>query len=87
MLSNQWTIAGFCPMHWLPNGVRLTAYSGEAADLPAPVLQDFLDAVAGGEAAVPLQIGEAHTRAAVDVNRRAAIGNHPRPSSPGIQLR
>jgi NADPH:quinone reductase-like Zn-dependent oxidoreductase len=67
MLSDTWTIDGFYPMDWLPNGVRLTAYSGEAADLPAPVLQDFLDAVAGGQAAIPLgrvyrldQIVQAH---------------------------
>lgn len=41
-------------MDWLPNGVRLTAYSGDAADLPAPVLQGFLDAVADGRARVPV---------------------------------
>ena len=28
MLSDQWTIPDFYPMDWLPNGVRLTAYSG-----------------------------------------------------------
>ncbi|WP_024287257.1 zinc-binding dehydrogenase [Cellulomonas sp. KRMCY2] len=54
MLSDEWTIDGFYPMDWLPNGVRLTAYSGEAADLPASVLQDFLDAVADGRAKVPV---------------------------------
>ena len=54
MLSDQWTIREFYPMDWLPNGVRLTAYSGEAADLPAPVLQDFLDAVAAGQATIPI---------------------------------
>lgn len=54
MLSDQWTIDGFYPMDWLPNGVRLTAYSGGAADLPAAVLQDFLDAVAAGQASIPL---------------------------------
>lgn len=54
MLSDEWTIADFYPMDWLPNGVRLTAYSGEAADLPAPVLQDFLDAVAAGKATIPI---------------------------------
>ncbi len=54
MLSDQWTIPDFYPMDWLPNGVRLTAYSGEAADLPAQVLQEFLDAVANGDAVVPL---------------------------------
>lgn len=54
MLSDQWTISDFYPMDWLPNGVRLTAYSGEATGLPAAVLQDFLDAVAAGDAAIPL---------------------------------
>jgi len=67
MLSDEWTIAEFYPMDWLPNGVRLTAYSGEAADLPALVLQGFLDAVAAGKAVVPVgrtyqfgQIVQAH---------------------------
>ncbi|SPF67296.1 Alcohol dehydrogenase GroES-like domain [Propionibacterium ruminifibrarum] len=67
MLSDQWTIAEFYPMDWLPNGVRLTAYSGEAADLPASTLQDFLDAVRDGRAVVPVgrtyrldQIVQAH---------------------------
>ena len=54
MLSDQWTIAEFYPMEWLPNGVRLTAYSGEAADLSAGTLQSFLDAVRDGRASVPL---------------------------------
>lgn len=67
MLSDQWTIDEFYPMDWLPNGVRLTAYSGEANDLPAPVLQDFLDAVRAGAAHVPIghayrldEIAQAH---------------------------
>jgi len=54
MLSDQWTIPEFYPMEWLPNGVRLTAYSGEAADLTADALQEFLDAIQGGRAAVPI---------------------------------
>ncbi len=54
MLSDQWTIPEFYPMEWLPNGVRLTSYSGEAADLPAATLQQFLDDVAAGRAAVPI---------------------------------
>ena len=67
MLSDHWTIPDFYPMDWLPNGVRLTSYSGEAADLPAATLQDFLDAVAAGHASIPLgrvypidQIVQAH---------------------------
>jgi NADPH2:quinone reductase len=54
MLSDNWTIPEFYPMDWLPNGVRLTAYSGEAADLPASALQEYLDAVAAGRARVPV---------------------------------
>ncbi|MDO5094892.1 MAG: zinc-binding dehydrogenase [Propionibacteriaceae bacterium] len=54
MLSDQWAIPDFYPMAYLPNGVRLTAYSGEASDLPPQVLQDFLDAVAVGRTTVPI---------------------------------
>lgn len=54
MLSDQWTIPEFYPMDWLPNGVRLTAYSGEAADLAPETLQGFLDAVADGSAVIPV---------------------------------
>ena len=54
MLSDQWTIQDFYPMQWLPNGVRLTAYSGEAADLPQRALQAFMDAVDAGSARVPV---------------------------------
>jgi NADPH2:quinone reductase len=54
MLSNQWTVRDFYPIDYLPRGVRLTAYSGNAGDLPPSVLQDFLDRVATGHAVVPL---------------------------------
>ena len=54
MLSDEWAIPDFYPMDWIPNGVRLTAYSGEAADLPVPVLQAFLDDVRRGRARVPV---------------------------------
>jgi NADPH:quinone reductase-like Zn-dependent oxidoreductase len=49
MLSNQWTISNFYPIGYLPAGVRLTAYGGEADDLPASVLQRHLDRIARGE--------------------------------------
>lgn len=48
MLSNQWTISNFYPIGYLPAGVRLTAYGGEADDLPASVLQRHLDRIADG---------------------------------------
>jgi NADPH:quinone reductase-like Zn-dependent oxidoreductase len=68
MLSNEWIVKDFYPIEYLPRGVRLTAYGGEAGDLPADVLQEFLDAVAGGKVTVPVarvfeldEIVEAHT--------------------------
>jgi NADPH:quinone reductase len=68
MLSNQWIIDRFYPIGYIPQGVRLTAYSGEAADLRPAVLQGFIDAVRDGAAVVPVgavyqidQIVEAHT--------------------------
>ena len=67
MLSNQWIVRDFYPIGYLPSGVRLTAYGGEAADLPADILQSFLDDVAAGRLTVPLhrtytldEIGTAH---------------------------
>lgn len=52
MLSNQWIIPNFYPIGFLPAGVRLTAYGGEADDLPASVLQRYLDRIAAGEASL-----------------------------------
>jgi NADPH:quinone reductase-like Zn-dependent oxidoreductase len=67
MLSNQWTLPDFYPTGDIPSGVRLTGYSGDATDLPPAVLQEFLDAVATGDAVVPIgrvfhleEIQEAH---------------------------
>jgi NADPH2:quinone reductase len=54
ILSNEWVVERFYPIGYIPNGVRLTAYGGEAADLPQAALQDFLDAVAEGRMRVPL---------------------------------
>jgi NADPH:quinone reductase len=67
ILSNEWIVKDFYPIDYLPRGVRLTSYGGDADDLPQPVLQDFLDAVAAGDAVVPLdrtyrldEIAQAH---------------------------
>ncbi len=67
MLSNQWTVRDFYPIEYLPRGVRLTAYSGDATDLPPSVLQEFLDDASAGRASVPIhrtyrleEITEAH---------------------------
>ncbi len=37
--------AQFYPIEYLPRGVRLTAYGGDATDILPAVLQEFLDAV------------------------------------------
>jgi NADPH:quinone reductase-like Zn-dependent oxidoreductase len=67
MLSNQWTVEKFYPIEYIPRGVRLTAYGGEAADLPPPVLQGFIEEVEAGRVKVPIgrvfrldEIVEAH---------------------------
>jgi NADPH:quinone reductase-like Zn-dependent oxidoreductase len=49
MLSNQWIVPNFYPIAYLPRGVRLTAYGGGSGDLPAEVLQRYLDRLAVGE--------------------------------------
>jgi len=67
MLSNRWTLPDFYPTGDIPSGVRLTGYAGDAGDLPAAVLQDFLDDVAAGKVSVPIgkvfsmeEVQEAH---------------------------
>ncbi|MEV7648381.1 zinc-binding alcohol dehydrogenase family protein [Arthrobacter sp. NPDC089319] len=67
MLSNRWTVDNFYPIDYLPRGTRLSAYSGNAGDLPADVLQSYLDAVAAGRTPLPIDrvyefndIAEAH---------------------------
>ena len=34
LLSNQWTVKDFYPIDYIPAGVRLTAYGGDATDRP-----------------------------------------------------
>ncbi|MDA0185383.1 zinc-binding alcohol dehydrogenase family protein [Solirubrobacter phytolaccae] len=53
MLSNVWTVPDWYPMDYIPNGVRLTVYSGDASDLPADVLQGFLDDLESGRVTLP----------------------------------
>jgi NADPH:quinone reductase-like Zn-dependent oxidoreductase len=54
MLSNEWTVKDFYPIDYLPRGVRLTAYSGESADLSPAVLQAFVDAADAHRVRVPI---------------------------------
>jgi NADPH:quinone reductase-like Zn-dependent oxidoreductase len=68
MVSNQWIVPDFYPIGYIPSGVRLTGYGGEASDLPPAVLQRFLDATAAGQFSPPIhqvyegleQVAEAH---------------------------
>jgi NADPH:quinone reductase len=53
-LSNQWTVRDFSPNEYLPKGVRLAGYFGDAADLPRDAFQEILDAVAAGQLAFPV---------------------------------
>ncbi len=77
MVSNEWIVRDFYPIGYIPTGVRLTAYGGEASDLPREVLQSFLDDVAAGRATVPIhrvyemnEIVEAHRA----MEENAALG-------------
>jgi NADPH:quinone reductase-like Zn-dependent oxidoreductase len=77
MLSNQWIVDKFYPNTYIPSGVRLTAYSGDSADLPQPVLQRYLDAIADGHINISVhrvytldQIQQAHT----DMENNSATG-------------
>jgi NADPH:quinone reductase-like Zn-dependent oxidoreductase len=54
MVSNEWVIKDFYPIGFIPSGVRLTAYGGDASDLPQAVLQRYPDAAAAGRLAVPI---------------------------------
>ena len=86
MLSNEWIVDRFYPIEYLPSGVRLTAYGGDAGDLPLDILQDFLDAVAAGDATVPIsrvyeldQIADAHTDMEAGVaTGKLVVVTHPR---------
>jgi NADPH:quinone reductase-like Zn-dependent oxidoreductase len=61
-------------------GVRLTGYTGDATDLPPAVLQEFLVAVAAGDAVVPIgrvfhleEIQEAHRVMEAQHRRRQIV--------------
>ncbi len=49
ILGGAWTLAEFHPMGDIPTGVKLTSYSGEAADLPLQQFQAYVAAVETGD--------------------------------------
>jgi NADPH:quinone reductase len=66
MLSGVWTVPEFYPIEYIPTGVRLTAYGGDASDLPGSVLSEAAEAVRAGALDLPVktytmdQIAQAH---------------------------
>jgi NADPH:quinone reductase-like Zn-dependent oxidoreductase len=67
IVGNKWTFEEFAPMDFIPSGVYLTAYAGEASDFMATPLQELVDEMAAGSLRVPVgrvftldQIVEAH---------------------------
>ena len=49
ILGGKWILNDFHPMGDIPTAVKLTSYSGEAADLTPAQLQDYIDLVENGE--------------------------------------
>lgn len=49
ILGGKWTLNDFHPMGDIPTGVKLTSYSGEAADLNADQLQSYVTLVETGQ--------------------------------------
>jgi NADPH:quinone reductase-like Zn-dependent oxidoreductase len=74
MLSNEWIVRDFYPIGYLPKGVRLTGYGGDAGDLPAPVLQKALDDIAAGR----MTLGEPTVYPMDDIRRAHEDMEHNR---------
>jgi len=49
ILGGKWTLDDFHPMGDIPTAVKLTSYSGEAADLSTAQLQGYIDLVEKGD--------------------------------------
>ena len=49
ILGGQWTLSEFHPMGDVPTGIKLTSYSGEAADISAKQLQSYVSLIESGE--------------------------------------
>jgi NADPH2:quinone reductase len=79
-LSDDWVIPDFSPLSYIPFGVRLTAYGGQATDLPADVFNRQLESIAAGRLKASIakvyhgleQVQNAQT----DLEVRATPGKH-----------
>ena len=56
MLSNQWIVPEFYPIDFIPTGVRLTAYGGDADNLPGDLLSEIANAIDQGEIDWPVEV-------------------------------
>jgi NADPH2:quinone reductase len=74
MLSNEWTVRDFYPIAYIPSGVRLTAYSGDSADLPTEVLQRYINRVASGA----VDLGPVHVYTLDEIRTAHADMEHNR---------
>lgn len=66
-LGGVWAIERFAPMEFIPNGVRMTAYSGDGDDITTEQLQSFVEDVEAGTIPIDTdrvfrfdEIGDAH---------------------------
>jgi NADPH2:quinone reductase len=74
MLSNEWIVRDFYPIAYIPRGVRLTAYGGDSADLPAKILQRYLDGIASGA----IDLGPAHVYTLYEIRKAHSDMEHNR---------
>lgn len=77
MLSNEWIVKDFYPIAYIPTGVRLTAYGGDSSNLPAAVLQRYVDRIASGDVRLgPVQTYSLDQIQAVhdDMEKNRALG-------------
>ncbi|WFU23191.1 zinc-binding dehydrogenase [Bradyrhizobium sp. CB1717] len=79
-LSDKWVIPHFNPLSYIPFGVRLTAYGGQATDLPPAVFDKQLKAIAEGRlkvAVAKVYHGLEQVRQAqADLEARTTPGKH-----------
>ena len=76
MLSNQWIVERFYPLGFIPIGVHLTVYAGDASDLDVGVLEDVAGAMHRGEVDWPVvQYGfDEIVRAHEDMEHSRVVG-------------
>lgn len=75
-LSGAWTIPDFDPFT-IHNGVRLTSYAGEASDLPAEALDQYLRAIEAGTMNVAVAEAYGGLEKVADAHRNVESRHQP----------